>query len=244
MPSPPPQRSTSESRLLMKVILIGATGAGKTALMNRYANKMFRENYQATIGTDFLTQEITMGGRRITIQIVDTVGQERFRNSLGVTFYRGSDACMLVFDVSDRESFESLGRWREEFLCQAKGTNERQSSLLAMSEAREEGEAEPFPFAVLCNKADLPEEQHAVRPEEIEAWCAANGNIPIYRTSAKDGTNVERAFEEVAARVLAAEGEVEQVEIPEIYGASQRVLRESVNIHSKPSREQSSSGCC
>ena len=72
---------------------------------------------QATIGADFLTKEVSADDRLVTLQIWDTAGQERFQ-SLGVSFYRGSDGCILVFDVTMAKTFESLNTWHDEFLIQ------------------------------------------------------------------------------------------------------------------------------
>jgi len=73
--------------------------------------------YKATIGADFLTKEVLVDDRLITMQIWDTAGQERFQ-SLGVAFYRGADSCVLVFDVNVAKTFENLDSWRDEFLIQ------------------------------------------------------------------------------------------------------------------------------
>lgn len=114
---------------------------GKTSLMTQYVNKKFNNQYKATIGADFLTKEVVVDDRLITMQIWDTAGQERFQ-SLGVAFYRGADACVLVFDVNVTKTFENLDSWREEFLVQA-------------------GPRDPenFPFVVLGNKIDLENER-------------------------------------------------------------------------------------
>lgn len=73
---------------------------------------------KATIGADFLTKEIVIDDRVVTMQIWDTAGQERFQ-SLGVAFYRGADCCVLTFDVTNNKSFDTLESWRDEFLIQA-----------------------------------------------------------------------------------------------------------------------------
>merc|ERR1712078_475636 len=100
---PPPCVSAeimaSRKKVLLKVIILGDSGVGKTSLMNQYVNKKFSTQYKATIGADFLTKEVMVGDRLVTMQIWDTAGQERFQ-SLGVAFYRGADACVLVFDVN------------------------------------------------------------------------------------------------------------------------------------------------
>ena len=87
--------------------------------MNQYVNRKFSNQYKATIGADFLTKDITLeDGRQVTLQIWDTAGQERFQ-SLGVAFYRGADACVLVYDVTSQNSFKTLETWRDEFLIQS-----------------------------------------------------------------------------------------------------------------------------
>ena len=86
--------------------------------MNQYVNKKFSSQYKATIGADFLTKEVQVDDRLVTMQIWDTAGQERFQ-SLGVAFYRGADCCVLVHDVNTAKTFENLENWRDEFLIQA-----------------------------------------------------------------------------------------------------------------------------
>lgn len=84
----------TRKKVLLKVIILGDSGVGKTSLMNQYVNKKFSNQYKATIGADFLTKEVIVDDRIVTMQIWDTAGQERFQ-SLGVAFYRGADCCVL-----------------------------------------------------------------------------------------------------------------------------------------------------
>ncbi|CAN6346045.1 unnamed protein product [Urochloa humidicola] len=104
-------------RTLLKVIVLGDSGVGKTSLMNQYVNKKFSQQYKATIGADFLTKEVLIEDKLVTLQIWDTAGQERFQ-SLGVAFYRGADCCVLVYDVNAKRSFNTLNTWHDEFLNQ------------------------------------------------------------------------------------------------------------------------------
>ncbi|XP_028101619.1 ras-related protein Rab7-like isoform X2 [Camellia sinensis] len=104
-------------RTLLKVIVLGDSGVGKTSLMNQYVHKKFSQQYKATIGADFVTKELQIDDRLVTLQIWDTAGQERFQ-SLGVAFYRGADCCVLVYDVNVMKSFDTLNNWHEEFLKQ------------------------------------------------------------------------------------------------------------------------------
>ena len=151
--------------------------------MNQYVNKKFSNQYKATIGADFLTKEVMVDDRLVTMQIWDTAGQERFQ-SLGVAFYRGADCCVLVYDVNVAKTFENLDSWREEFLIQA-------------------GPRDPdnFPFVVIGNKIDK-ENQRVVTNKRASAWCQTKGGIPLFETSAKESINVDQAFQTIARNAL------------------------------------------
>ncbi|RKP07776.1 vacuolar biogenesis protein, partial [Thamnocephalis sphaerospora] len=176
---------------LVQVIILGDSGVGKTSLMNQYVNKKFSIQYKATIGADFLTKEVMVNDRLVTMQIWDTAGQERFQ-SLGVAFYRGADCCVLCFDVNNARSFDALDAWRDEFLIQASPRD-----------------PENFPFVVLGNKVDVEETKRMVSHKRALAWCQAKGNIPYFETSAKEAINVEQAFQTIAVNALHQEPEVE-----------------------------------
>ncbi|CAL5095817.1 unnamed protein product [Urochloa decumbens] len=193
----------SRRRTLLKVIILGDSGVGKTSLMNQYVNKKFSNQYKATIGADFLTKEIW-----------DTAGQERFQ-SLGVAFYRGADCCVLVYDVNSMKSFDNLNNWREEFLIQASPSD-----------------PDNFPFVLLGNKVDVDGgNSRVVSEKKAKAWCASKGNIPYFETSAKDGTNVEDAFQCIVKNALKNEPE-EELYVPD-----------TVDVVGG-NRAQRSSGCC
>ncbi|KAG5462907.1 MAG: ras-related protein rab-7a [Olpidium bornovanus] len=159
--------------------------------MNQYVNKKFTNQYKATIGADFLTKEVMVDDRVVTIQIWDTAGQERFQ-SLGVAFYRGADCCVLVFDVNSAKSFETLDSWRDEFLVQASPRDPQN-----------------FPFVVLGNKVDVEDSKRSVSQTRAIAWCQSKGNVPYFETSAKEAINVEQAFQTIAKIALMQETEAE-----------------------------------
>uniref|UniRef100_A0A7S2HPM2 Uncharacterized protein n=1 Tax=Zooxanthella nutricula TaxID=1333877 RepID=A0A7S2HPM2_9DINO len=198
--------SASRKKVLLKVIILGDSGVGKTSLMNQYVNKKFNTQYKATIGADFLTKEMTVDGRPVTLQIWDTAGQERFQ-SLGVAFYRGADCCVLVYDLTVQKSFDSMETWREDFLAQA-------------------GPRDPegFPFVVIGNKADL-DTKRKVQRKQAENWCTSKNNIPYYEASAKTAVNVEEAFEEIARRAMKREQPAdEQIYLPDTLTLNQNNL--------------------
>jgi len=203
----------SRRRMLLKVIILGDSGVGKTSLMNQYVNRKFSNQYKATIGADFLTKEVQFEDRLFTMQIWDTAGQERFQ-SLGVAFYRGADCCVLVYDVNVQKSFDNLNNWREEFLIQASPSD-----------------PDNFPFVVLGNKVDVDGgNSRVVSEKKARAWCASKGNIPYFETSAKEGFNVESAFQCIAKNALKNEPEEEMY------------LPDTIDV-AGGGRQQRSSGC-
>ncbi|XP_069792565.1 ras-related protein Rab-7b-like isoform X2 [Narcine bancroftii] len=172
--------STTKS-VNMKIIIIGSIDVGKTALLDRYVNDRFIADYCNTLGVNLLTKQITVENTSVKLQIWDTGGQERFK-ALVSTFYKGSDGCVLTFDVTNRDSFYTLEGWRNAVLNSLKT------------------EQKDFPFTVLGNKIDLPYRE--ITSGEAEAWCEAR-NISYYEVSAKEGTHVEQAFENIARLTLA-----------------------------------------
>ncbi|XP_018409443.1 PREDICTED: ras-related protein Rab-7a [Nanorana parkeri] len=205
---------TSRKKVLLKVIILGDSGVGKTSLMNQYVNKKFTNQYKATIGADFLTKEVMVDDRLVTMQIWDTAGQERFQ-SLGVAFYRGADCCVLVFDVTAPNTFKTLDSWRDEFLIQASPRD-----------------PENFPFVVLGNKIDL--ENRQVTTKRAQVWCHSKNNIPYFETSAKEAINVEQAFQTIARNALKQETEVE------LYNEFPEPIKLDKNDRSKGSAESCS----
>ncbi|KAG0722466.1 Ras-related protein Rab-7a [Chionoecetes opilio] len=164
----------SRKKILLKVIILGDSGVGKTSLMNQFVNKKFSNQYKATIGADFLTKEVMVDDRLVTMQIWDTAGQERFQ-SLGVAFYRGADCCVLCYDVTSPNSFKSLDSWRDEFLIQASPRD-----------------PDHFPFVVLGNKIDL--ENRAVPYFETSAKEAINVEL-AFQTIARNALAQENEVE-------------------------------------------------
>ncbi|KAK0179734.1 hypothetical protein PV327_005457 [Microctonus hyperodae] len=186
-----PNRSSQRSTLL-KVVILGDGGVGKSCLMNRFVSNHFDEHSFHTIGVEFLNKDIEINGEAYTLQIWDTAGQERFK-TLRTPFYRGSDICLLTYAVDDRTSFKNLALWRSEFLYYA----DVQDGAL-------------FPFIVVGNKVDVPETEKQISTNEARAWCLENGNPPLVETSAKTATNVEAAFGAAVAAWTKLEARLER----------------------------------
>nr|XP_013798215.1 PREDICTED: ras-related protein Rab-7b [Apteryx mantelli mantelli] len=170
----------SSKKVDLKIIIIGALGVGKTSLLHQYVHKTFYEDYRTTLGASILTKVIAVDNTPLKLQIWDTGGQERFRSMVS-TFYKGSDGCMLAFDVTDRESFESLENWRDDFL----------EKVIPREQ--------DFPMVVLGNKIDICDRQ--VSEEIASAWCKEK-HIPYFEVSAKNDINVAQAFETLAKQAL------------------------------------------
>lgn len=162
--------------LLLKVVILGDGGVGKSCLIRRFISDAFDSCSYHTIGVEFLDKDVAVNGETYKLQIWDTAGQERFK-SLRTPFYRGSDICLLTFSIDDRRSFDNLVSWKKEFLFYA--------------DVREEVN---FPFIVVGNKVDVDADKREVDRELVDQWCQVNGNIPYVETSAKDATNVSAAF--------------------------------------------------
>ena len=162
------------SKKELKVILLGDSNVGKTALMCRYVNGNFMENTLATVGINFMLKEVNIGSDKVVLHIWDTAGQEIFR-ALSPLYFRSADCCMLVYDVTSFKTFRSLEQWYVTL--------------------RENLDAS-IPVVVVGNKTDFTSLQsvplHVVKP-----WADQKG-FPVFECSARNSYNIEEAFAEVA----------------------------------------------
>jgi len=251
--------SSRSQKKVLKIILLGDSGVGKTSLMNRYSTEKFTGQYKATIGADFLSKEVVIPDqfgqhRVVTLQIWDTAGQERFQ-SLGVGFYRGADSCILVYDITDPHSLDNLDHWRSEFLNSVGGGSLDGGST-------DSTQSSDFPFCVLGNKIDK-EQDRLVPRTRAEQWCVkaatptiatmgvgSTGCMPIalphFETSAKTAVNVEDAFFQAASLALVNE-ERKRRNSPQLFVPPTHQTIE-LNRHRQDSRNTVSNGsgenCC
>ncbi|KAI5395385.1 Ras- protein RABE1a, variant 2 [Lathyrus oleraceus] len=106
----PPARARSDYDYLIKLLLIGDSGVGKSCLLLRFSDGSFTTSFITTIGIDFKIRTIELDGKRIKLQIWDTAGQERFR-TITTAYYRGAMGILLVYDVTDESSFNNIKNW-------------------------------------------------------------------------------------------------------------------------------------
>merc|ERR1712001_762460 len=162
---------------LFKLLLIGDSGVGKSCLLLRFADDTYTESYISTIGVDFKIRTIELDGKTIKLQIWDTAGQERFR-TITSSYYRGAHGIIVVYDVTDQESFNNVKQWLQEidrYAC------ENVNKLL------------------VGNKCDLTNKK-VVDYTSAKEYADQPG-IPFLETSAKNATNVEQAFMTMAAEI-------------------------------------------
>jgi len=167
----------AEYDYLFKLLLIGDSGVGKSCLLLRFADDTYTESYISTIGVDFKIRTVELDGKTIKLQIWDTAGQERFR-TITSSYYRGAHGIIVVYDVTDAESFNNVKQWLHEIDRYA---SENVNKLL------------------VGNKCDLASKR-AVTYEQGKDFADSIG-IEFLETSAKNATNVEKAFMAMCAQI-------------------------------------------
>ncbi|KIY43637.1 small GTP-binding protein [Fistulina hepatica ATCC 64428] len=167
----------TEYDYLFKLLLIGDSGVGKSCLLLRFADDTYTESYISTIGVDFKIRTIELEGKTVKLQIWDTAGQERFR-TITSSYYRGAYGIIVVYDVTDNDTFTNVKQWLQEIDRYA---SEGVNKLL------------------VGNKSDLTSKkvvEYAVAKEFADQL-----GIPFLETSAKNATNVEQAFLTMAKQI-------------------------------------------
>ena len=158
--------------MLLKVVIIGDSGVGKTNLLSRYSQNLFDSSTKNTIGVDFSAVDLTINKKAVKVQFWDTAGQEKYR-AIASAYYKSAHGAIVVFDISKRETFENVSRW--------------------LSELSLHGEPN-LAVLILANKSDLVSERQ-VSLEEGEALGKKTGYF-FAEVSAKtnEGNCVKEAF--------------------------------------------------
>lgn len=162
---------------LFKIVLVGESAVGKSNLLARFARDEFYPNSKSTIGVEFQTQKMIINGKEVKAQIWDTAGQERFR-AVTSAYYRGAVGALLVYDISRRPTFESIGRWLNEL--------QTHSDMNVVT-------------ILVGNKSDLKDARE-VTTAEGKALAEAEGLFFI-ETSALESSNVASAFQTVVREI-------------------------------------------
>eukprot|EP00743_Colponemidia_sp_Colp-15_P000386 GILK01000443.1.p1 GENE.GILK01000443.1~~GILK01000443.1.p1 ORF type:complete len:211 (-),score=34.80 GILK01000443.1:365-997(-) len=165
-----------------KLVFLGDQAVGKTSIITRFMYDTFDNNYQATIGIDFLSKTMYLEDRTVRLQLWDTAGQERFR-SLIPSYIRDSSIAVVVFDITNRASFLNTSKWIEDV------RTERGNDVIIM---------------LVGNKTDLSDRRQ-VSVEEGEAKAKEAG-VMFIETSAKAGFNIKALFRKLASALPGMDG--------------------------------------
>lgn len=173
---------------LYKVIIIGDSGSGKTATLQRFSDGVFNDAYISTIGVDFRYKKVDINGKIVKLQIWDTAGQERFR-TITAAYYRGAEAIIIVYDLTNIESYNHVSHWLAEYFKYKPAGSPRAG------------------FMLLGNKCDLlpePKDGNLYR-NMAAAQFAAENDMLYYEISAKSDINISDAFNSFVAKLLTRE---------------------------------------
>ena len=166
-----------ELEQLRKVVCIGDAACGKTSLINRFTKGVFGEDYKITIGCDFFVKSVALpNGKKVRLRLWDMGGDERFEY-LHTVYYKGTYGAVVLFDVTNPNSFEHLANWIND-----------------VRKYSEEGKK--VPIILVGNKRDL-EEHRKIDSEKAQLFAIEHG-VEYVETSAKDGSGVNEAFEKIS----------------------------------------------
>ena len=161
-----------------RLILLGDSTVGKSSILRQFKEGSYFPDISLTVGVDFHAKLIHIGGHPVKLQLWDTAGQDRFR-AIVRAYYRNAVGGLLVYDITNRESFANLNIWFEE--------------------ARKNAEPHKPVFVLVGNKTDQ-EKQREVPRENAEKFARDHG-MQYFETSAKSGSNVDEVFQFLAEKI-------------------------------------------
>ena len=178
--TPNPIKGDKEYEFIFKVLLLGNSNVGKSSLFLRFVDDIWNDTFVPTIGVDFKIKTLEIDQKKIKMQIWDTAGQERFKNIIA-SYYRGAHGILLIYDVTEKDSFKNLSNWLIEI---EKNANKNVLKVL------------------IGNKTDL-EEKRVISYNQGKEFADMYG-LKYIETSAKKNMNVREAFETLGREKMAA----------------------------------------
>ena len=170
------QMSESDEFITFKIIIVGNSGVGKSCFLKRAAQQKYTDNYQATIGFEFILMYYDVNGIKMKLQIWDTCGQEMYR-SLIQGFYRNTALTVLIYAVNDQKSFEDLDNW-----------------IRDIRNSTENGQ----PIFLIGNKCDIEEDLREINIDNGNEFATTNYLEYFTEASAKEGKNINETFIKIA----------------------------------------------
>ncbi|GLH03753.1 Ras-related protein Rab-21 [Gryllus bimaculatus] len=204
-----------------KVVLLGEGCVGKTSVVLRYVEDKFNDKHITTLQASFLNKKLNIAGKRVNLSIWDTAGQERF-HALGPIYYRMSNGAVLVYDITDEDSFQKVKNWVKEL-----------KKMLGSD----------ICLTIAGNKVDL-EKQRTVAVEEAEEYAKSVGAVHFH-TSAKMNRGIEEMFLELSQRMMerAQVQESDQQRVSSL-GRVGSTRRNVVVVEDEEDQMQTKSSCC
>ncbi|CAF1324403.1 unnamed protein product [Rotaria magnacalcarata] len=198
-----------------KVVLLGEGSVGKTSIVLRYTEDLFNDKHIETEQASFRTKKVILDGRRVELSIWDTAGQERYR-ALGPLYFREANGAILVFDITDEDSFNRVKDWVKQ-LRRVLGDD--------------------VVLCIVANKMDLEKDRH-ISMQTAEEYARAV-NAKLYNTSAKLNKGIEELFSDLTQRMLE-----KTPSTPNISDTSGVNGRTGISIQQNPTNPTANNGCC
>ena len=199
---------------VIKILTLGDTNVGKSSIVLRFVSDKFEDKMFSTIGIDFKSKFIKLGNQSIKVLLWDTAGQEKFQN-IAKQYYNGANGVFLVFDITDKKSFDRIDFW--------------------LNELKEHNKLEELHVVLVGNKIDN-EDQRAIQYEEANNYAKTN-NIKYYEVSAKTNKGLNTLFNETIKETT--KKVLSKMEQPEDYDDKLRLsILDKNELNSKKNR------CC
>ena len=204
----------------LKLVLIGNTTVGKTSILTRYFDNKFNGDNKSTLGIEFKTTIINKNGNNFKLQIWDTTGQERFK-SITQNYFRDADGLLFIFDVTNKESFDSLSEWIE---------------------ISNNSNSKKYKKILIGNKIDLRDQRIIDEENDIKPFEKTYDIDRFLEVSAKTGENITKIFDDIA-ELFNEEDETS------IFSAKPEKESENLIYHNdlnqtNKQKEQKRKGCC
>ena len=203
--------------ILLKLVMIGDSGVGKTNILSRYINNEFSSITKATVGVEFFSTIIKKNNKLIKLQIWDTAGQERYK-SITSAYYKGAKGAFVVYDITKMKTFKNLDKW--------------------ITELKANGNEDIY-IILIGNKLDL-EKNREVLTNDVKRK-AEELKVGYFETSALDGSNIEHAFD-VIVEEMSKKIPVEDINVKKVINNNKVI---NIDVNNKDDKNKKGIfGCC